>query len=294
MGVAVDSTPKRAGVVRRGCKLVLAVAAPALLAWVCLVESKVESRQELHSHKVAMVTTAIRQQAAARGQDLRGVEMLLRPRDDLDWRMFEGLARFGLLEREDVSVCAWAPRVTARHRAEYEAFVEVSAYRSFRISERDGQGALRDAGSRDEHFPLQFVAPVESASMPLGLDLAAEPALEAAMDRARDENQVEALLTNHWVRDSGEGATVLVLVPVYRSRAPLDTVAARQVALEGFLVATVLPAPEIGAAVAESDLGELQANLANPAPRPERRLSPFDTSGAWVSRGTEPAVNSRR
>src|SRR5205814_8355127 len=180
----------------------------------------VESRQLVHSHRVAAVTQALRQQAAARGEDLRALEMLLRPRNELDWRMFDDLARFGVLERDDVAACAWIPRVPARHRAQYETFVEVSAYRSFRISERDGDGRVRDAAVRDEHFPLHFVSPAESTGLTLGLDAAADPELEAAMDRARDSNSVSALLTSAWGRGSGEAAMV-VLLPVYRPYAPL-------------------------------------------------------------------------
>jgi hypothetical protein len=110
------------------------------------------------------IGTALQQQTAARGEDLRALEVLLRPRNELDWRMFEDLSRFGLLERDDVSACAWAPRVPLRHRAQYETFVEVSAYRSFRITEWDANGRQRDATPREEHFPLHFVSPAESPS----------------------------------------------------------------------------------------------------------------------------------
>jgi CHASE1-domain containing sensor protein len=260
---------------------VLAAAAPALIACVCLVESSVESRQLVQSHRLALVTKALQQQAADRGEDLRALELLLRPRNELDWRMFDGLARFGMLDRDDVGACAWAPRVPARHRIQYESFVEVSAYRSFRISEWDQNGQLRDAGAREEHFPLHFVSPAESSGLPLGIDVASDPAVEAAMDRARDENRVGALLTRTWGRVAGEEA-VLVLLPVYRSRAPLDTVEARRVALEGFLLASVILSPEVEAAVADTDLGELQANLASPIRR-RRPFSPLDTSGQWLS-----------
>jgi CHASE1-domain containing sensor protein len=259
----------------------LGALAPTLIAGLCLVESSVESRQLLHSHRVATVTQALRQQAAARGEDLRALEMLLRPRNELDWRMFDDLARFGVLERDDVAACAWVPRVPARHRAQYETFVEVSAYRSFRISDRDGEGRLRDAGERDEHFPLHFVSPAESSGLPLGLDTAGDPSVEAAMDRARDENRVSALLTNAWGRETGEAA-MLVLLPVYRPYAPLDSVQARRVALEGFLMASLLLAPEVGAAVKDSDLGELQASLVSPGRR-VRPFSPLDTSGPWLT-----------
>jgi CHASE1-domain containing sensor protein len=171
--------------------------------------------------------------------------------------------------------------VSARHRAEYESFVEVSAYRSFRISERDGNGRLRDAGARDEHYPLHFVSPTESSSFPLGIDLASDPEVEAALARARDENRLGALLTSGWGRQAGE-ASVLVMMPVYRPRALLDSVEARRGALEGFLVATVILSPEIASAVAESDVGELQASLLNPL-RLHRPFSPLDTSGQWLS-----------
>jgi CHASE1-domain containing sensor protein len=195
--------------------------------------------------------------------------------------MFDDLAHFGLLERDDVGACAWVPRVPARHRVQYETFVEVSAYRSFRISEWDGAGHLRDAAPRDEHFPLHFISPAESSGLPLGLDAASDPEVEAAMERARDENAAQALLTSAWGREAGEAA-MLVLLPVYRPHAPLESVQGRRVALEGYLVASLFLAPEVGAAVKETDLGELQANLTNPV-RPPRPFSPLDTTGPWLS-----------
>jgi CHASE1-domain containing sensor protein len=280
--MGVEAGPKdRRGMVSRLARIILPAAAPALIAGLCLVESSLEARQLTQAHRLAAVSKALRQQAADRGEDLRTLELLLRPRGELDWQMFDGLARFGLLDRDDVGACAWAPRVPARHRAEYESFVEVSAFRSFRISERDGSGHMHDAAVRDEHFPLHFVSPTESTVFPLGVDLASDPAVEAAMDRARDENRLGALLTSAWGREAGESA-VLVLMPVYRPRAPLGSVAERRLALEGFLVASVLLSPEVEAAVAESDVAELQASLISPL-RPPRPFSPLDTTGQWLS-----------
>jgi CHASE1-domain containing sensor protein len=283
MGVAVDEgSARRRSPARRAAGFLLAAAAPALIAWLCLVESGVESRHLVQAHRLATLTKVLRQEAADRGEDLRALELLLRPRNELDWRMFDGLARFGLLDRDDVGACAWAPRVPSRHRAQYESFVEMSAFRSFRISEWDGGGRLRDAAPRDEHYPVHFVAPVESSALPLGLDVASDAEVEVAMERARDGNRVEALLTNNWGREAGEPA-VLVLLPVYRSRAPLDSVQARRVALEGFLLASVLLSPEVATAVAESDLGELQAGLTSAPIHRSRPFSPLDTTGHWLS-----------
>lgn len=285
MGVASHHGPERVSLRRRVTALLLAAAAPALIAGLCLVESSIETRQLVQAHRLATLTRVLRQQAAARADDLRSLELLLRPRDELDWRMFEGLARFGLLERDDVGGCAWAPRVSGRHREQYETFVELSAYRSFRISEWDGNGRLRDASTRDELYPLHFVAPPESGGLPLGIDLASDPAVAAAIEHARDENTVGALLTSAWGRESGEAA-LLVLLPVYRPRADLGSVEARRAALEGFLIASLLLSPEVGTAVGQSDIAELQANLsASPIRRP-RRFSPLDTTGQWLSQST--------
>lgn len=288
MGGLAGQRQSRSGVIRRSLAVLLAAAAPALVACVWFVESNVQSRQLQHRHRVSMVTEAIQQQTSARGDDLRALEMMLRPRNELDWRMFDDLSRFGLLERDDVSACAWAPRVPLRHRAQYETFVEASAYRSFRITERDETGRLRDAAPREEHFPLHFVAPAESSGLPLGIDVASDPEIEAAMERARDENAVGALLASSWARDNADTATVLVMIPVYRPHAPLDSVQARRVALEGFLLASVLVAPEVGAAITAGNLGELQANLLNPTQRPPRPFSPLDTSGPFASGAARP------
>src|SRR5438045_2927540 len=105
MGVVADEGPDAPGLRRRLATVLLAAATPVMVAGICWMETKVESRQQVHTHKVATVTRALQQQAAARGEDLRALEMLLRPRNELDWRMFDDLAHFGLLERDDVGAC---------------------------------------------------------------------------------------------------------------------------------------------------------------------------------------------
>jgi signal transduction histidine kinase/ActR/RegA family two-component response regulator len=89
-----------------------------------------------------------------------------------------------------------------------------------------------------EHCPTVFLEPTsERARDALGFDLASEPALQEAMATARDAGEATASrkLTQLPVWNAGWRGTVLLLIPVYRVGAPVNTVDARRDALIGFV-----------------------------------------------------------
>lgn len=90
------------------------------------------------------------------------------------------------LKRHDyIDYLEWVPRVDS---AERESFI-TTARRSFppyRMTERDAEGNLVDAGVRDEHFPVLYVQPYQQHKDRLGYDLASEPAALRMLAIARD------------------------------------------------------------------------------------------------------------
>jgi diguanylate cyclase (GGDEF)-like protein len=92
-------------------------------------------------------------------------------------------------------------------------------------------GVLRAA---EEYLPIEFIEPFTPLAP--GFDVASEPANHEALRRARDENR--SALGNRisrLVEGPADQPGFLVFVPVYRNGAPLDTVAERRTALQGYV-----------------------------------------------------------
>ena len=122
----------------------------------------------------------------------------------------------------------FAPRVTQRNRREFLREVRLDSARRF---------SIRPAGVRSAYHPVLFLEPIDEASgTSIGFDLSTDAALGEVMERARDTGQPAAspLLETEPFGRSGQGANVLV-IPVYRPRARLDTVDDRRGGLVGFV-----------------------------------------------------------
>jgi signal transduction histidine kinase len=153
---------------------------------------------------------------------IRGGAALMAASSELtpfEFRSF--VAGLSLPERfPGMQAIGFAQRVAAR---------DVRAFR--RMVTLDGITRLRqwEAVGRSEYFPVPYVEPREQAERAGALlDLSTNPVVREAMNRARDSGEPAA--SNKFAADS-----FMILAPVYRLRAPVDTVAERRAALLGFV-----------------------------------------------------------
>lgn len=130
----------------------------------------------------------------------------------------------------------WAPLVNAADRAAFEALAR-RQYKSFRIVAPSG-GTLAAVPLRARYFPLYAVRNFRGREVPLGLDLAANPVLRAAADRARDAGRPIATGPIPSL-DARRSSTITVLfAPIYRNGIEaLGGIAARRRNLIGYIVA---------------------------------------------------------
>ena len=122
----------------------------------------------------------------------------------------------------------FAPRVLDQHRGEFVRLVSLDTARQFQIW---------PAEARPESHPVLFHEPIDEATGTYGgFDLSTNPLLREAMDRARDTGQstTSPLLESAPFGHTGQGAFVVV-IPVYRPNARLDTVGGRRRAEVGFV-----------------------------------------------------------
>ncbi|WP_210668607.1 diguanylate cyclase [Pseudomonas protegens] len=94
---------------------------------------------------------------------------------------FDGYAR-PLLQR--TLAYAWAPRVEAAQRAEFERHAREHSGPGYVIRDQDAQGQWRPAPQRDHYFPVLYTQSGEMPGLPYGLDLAGQGAAQAALARA--------------------------------------------------------------------------------------------------------------
>ncbi len=130
----------------------------------------------------------------------------------------------------------WIPRVPDTERAAFEAEARREGLPDFQITERTAQGVMVKADRRQEYFPVYFIEPFKGNEAALGNDLASEPLKLAALNYARDTEEVIATAGIKPVQGKGESYSVLILQPVYRKGLPADSIEAKRNNLEGFVL----------------------------------------------------------
>ncbi len=131
---------------------------------------------------------------------------------------------------------AWAPKVSAEDRDAFEQRTRDGGLPDYEVVERLPGEALARAGDRQEYYPVRFLEPARGGGLALGLDLASDPAFLPVLGQARASGRVTA--TGALVSSSGEGfhSTYMIVKPVFRRGAPLDSLALRREHLTGFIV----------------------------------------------------------
>ena len=97
---------------------------------------------------------------------------------------------------------------------------------------------IRPEGDRKLYAPIIRMEPMEGDNLKaLGLDVFAVPIARAAMERARDSNEVA--ISNHFTLAQDEGKSnvfsFVMYLPIFKSGANLDTLNARRTNIEGWV-----------------------------------------------------------
>ncbi|MGH7001708.1 MAG: CHASE domain-containing protein, partial [Stellaceae bacterium] len=126
---------------------------------------------------------------------------------------------------------AWAPRVSADKRAQYESAVHIDGVSDFHFTERDSVGKLVPAGPRPEYVPLYMMEPLASNRPAFGFDMLSNDIRRAAAERARDSGKVAISAPIDLVQG---GRGLVTFFPVYEAGKPVNDEAQRRSALTGF------------------------------------------------------------
>jgi diguanylate cyclase (GGDEF)-like protein len=238
-------------------------AAIAVGVWHYQADHERNTRQEWAQR----ASRELNDQVSQTGAVLVGVRGLFAASNSVEKGEF---ARFaGLqLDRSSLLGLTWMPRVTRAGRRRFERATGRT------IVDRAPDGSFRPAGDRAEYFPLRYVAPAtpESAST-LGLDAKIDGTGTAVLAIARDSGR-SAMSSPIQVGAAPEDRGTVLVAAVYRTGAPVDTVAQRRAALRGFttgawsydqLAAPILAQLPAGARLVIADTGEAVFGSGDPA-----------------------------
>ncbi|HEY6898815.1 MAG TPA: CHASE domain-containing protein [Rhodocyclaceae bacterium] len=119
----------------------------------------------------------------------------------------------------------------------------VSAAEKFSLEQRvQREGfpgfAVKPPGERTEYAPIIYLEPFDERNQrAFGLDLMSEPVRRAALEAARDSGRAALTGKIQLVQEDGKDIQpgLLLVLPVYRHGAAVDTVEARRAALSGYV-----------------------------------------------------------
>jgi len=208
----------------------------ALAGSVWLERLQAIARDKQASDVAAVLDITIEKEVVSITEQLRAVGRLFDASDEVNRAEFAMFNR-SMLALPGVRAVKWLPRVTPDERARFERAARRSGAADFVIHEADGSGRRVPAAAREEYFPVWFADAGPAVQVELGLDLGADGAARAAMERAASVNRTALAVRNSGARAQGSEYWRL-FTPVYRQGgAP----AARRAALRGFVVAVIDP-----------------------------------------------------
>ncbi|MCH8113530.1 MAG: CHASE domain-containing protein [Proteobacteria bacterium] len=168
--------------------------------------------------------------------------------------MFTAFTAPILARHPGIRALEWAPRVRLEDRAAFEREIRQNGLPEFQITERAETNEMVRASSRKEYFPVLYVEPLEDNLQALGFDLGSVANRKATIERAAKSGLAMATGRIRLVQEPG-GFSTLVLSPVYRAGASLDTEIERRDALKGFVVGVFSLNKMLGAPSADGSEG---------------------------------------
>jgi PAS domain S-box-containing protein len=169
-------------------------------------------------------------------QSLASVSSLFGASQDVTREEFAAFLAPVLKDYSPALGISWAPRVAQADRQAFEQLVREQGFEDYLIYEIDANGKKVPAAERPEYFPVTYIQPLEANRAVMGFDNASSKERLEAADQARDSGEAVASDPVTLVQYAGQQKGILVMVPVYRTGAQVNTIAERRANLRGFVV----------------------------------------------------------
>ncbi len=180
-------------------------------------------------------------------QALKSVVTFYDSSDTVEPHEFASFAGQLIENNSSMSSLQWVPLVTLPQEAAFKNDAKLNGMPDFKILEaRDGD--LLEAPAREEFYPIYYIVPQEKFASSIGYDLASVPVCLEAMHKACNTGKLASTPEIILPGEKNRQPELWVFLPVYKQKAPHDSVEDRRKYLQGFAVGTVL----IGGMVEES------------------------------------------
>ncbi|AMO54476.1 hypothetical protein GZ77_23230 [Endozoicomonas montiporae] len=146
---------------------------------------------------------------------------------------FRALAREIMKHLPHIDALEWIPRITSDNKAEQLEIIK-EHYPDFEITQRQDQGIMVPASTKEEYFPVYFVEPYKGHEIALGFDLSSDTTRWKTLKTARDTGQPQVSASITLVQEKGKQKAFLAVAPVFRGTS--ETIAERRKNLTGFVL----------------------------------------------------------
>lgn len=206
----------------------------ALFLWTSALER--EQAQVRFEHAASDRVLAVKRGIDRSSNAIESLEAFYRATAPVSREEFKAFVQPFFSQGLGLQALEWIPRITDAERRRYSQQASDDLAREFRILEMDSLRRPTTAARRNEYFPVYFVEPYEGNEAALGFDLSSNPARAAALSKARDTGGVTATERITLIQETREQYGYLLFFPVYDRSLPTQTIAARRIALRGFVL----------------------------------------------------------
>ncbi|PYB72224.1 GGDEF domain-containing protein [Pseudomonas sp. LB-090624] len=209
----------------------VAVVAGGMLTAVLALAAQTFYKQQLRQRFELMANerfSRIAERFDEQQQRLDGLRRFFSFSNDITLREFDGYAR-PLLQR--TLAYAWAPRVEAAQRAEFERQASAPSGPGYVVRDQDEQGQWRRAPLRDHYFPVLYSQSGELPGLPHGMDLAGQAVAQAALARAPGPGSMALSEPLAMFDTQSDARGLLMVAPVFTDANPQGDLAGYVMAL---------------------------------------------------------------
>lgn len=171
-------------------------------------------QQEQH-RATDMVANALSNRIDINIDALLGIRGLFLASQKVDAEEFKIFSQVYLESNADIRALEWIPRVTNDMRLKFEQQVQSSGLSDYTIRERDSDGRMIVARTRQEYFPVQYVQPLDGNEKALGFDLASSVTRLTALKESAKSGKTIASASIDLIQDSAKQKGFVLFVPVY-------------------------------------------------------------------------------
>ena len=149
---------------------------------------------------------------------------------------FKGVAKNILETYSGMQAVSWNLRIRDNQRPVYEKAGRNEGFQDFQFTEKDADGKLLRATARPEYVVVYYIEPLKGNEAALGFDIASNSKRLVSIEQARDTGKVVVTEKITLVQEKEKQAGILILYPIYKHGASLNSQAERRTNLEGFSV----------------------------------------------------------